>query len=131
MMMRWIMEELVQVTEKLTFDYTKDTPTTFVVISSCLESSVMVHNEKSVIGSSAGSRVIPFDHEVQATVSLTLPESDYNINLGIFHLRVDFLSSDGNFLASTRQPCMLRFKSQPIRHVSTFWKLASVLEKRA
>ncbi|KAJ0802160.1 putative Seipin family protein [Helianthus annuus] len=76
MMMRWIMEELVQVTEKLTFDYTKDTPTAFVV-------------------------------------------------------RVDFLSSDGNVLASTRQPCMLRFKSQPIRHVSTFLKLASVLEKRA
>ncbi|KAM0036462.1 putative Seipin family protein [Helianthus debilis subsp. tardiflorus] len=44
-------------------------------------------------------------------------------------VRVDFLSSDGNVLASTRQPCMLWFKSQPIRHVSTFLKLASVLEK--
>ncbi|MFS7931428.1 putative Seipin family protein [Helianthus anomalus] len=127
MMMRWIVEEPVQVTEKLTFDYTKDTPTAFVAISSCPESSVIVHNEKSVIGSSDESRVIPFDHEVQATVSLTLPESDYNINLGIFQVRVDFLSSDGNVLASTRQPCMLRFKSQPIRLVSTFLKLASLL----
>ncbi|KAJ0702651.1 putative Seipin family protein [Helianthus annuus] len=82
-MMRWIVEEPVQVTEKLTFEYTKDTPTAFVEISSCPESSVIV--------------------------------------------RVDFLSSDGNVLASTRQPCMLRFKSQPIRLVSTFLKLASLL----
>ncbi|MFS8017987.1 putative Seipin family protein [Helianthus anomalus] len=53
------------------------------------------------------------------------------LNLQPHQVRVDFLSSDGNVLASTRQPCMLRFKSQPIRHVSTFWKLAYVLEKRA
>ncbi|MFS7954483.1 putative Seipin family protein [Helianthus anomalus] len=51
MMLRWTVEKPVQVTEKLIFDYTKDTPKAFVAISSCPESSVIVHDEKSVIGS--------------------------------------------------------------------------------
>ncbi|KAK9055936.1 hypothetical protein SSX86_027023 [Deinandra increscens subsp. villosa] len=127
MMMRRIVEEPIQITEKLVFDYTKDTPMAFVPIISCPESSVLVHNEKSKIWGLVESKVIPFDHEVQATVSLTLPESDYNINLGIFQVRVNFLSNDGKILASSRQPLMLQFKSQSIRLVSTFFNLASLL----
>ncbi|KAL8236087.1 hypothetical protein R6Q59_017168 [Mikania micrantha] len=127
MMMKRIVEEPVRITEKLVFDYTKDAPMAFVPIVSCPESSVIVHNEKSKIRNLAKSRVIPVDHELQATVSLSLPESDYNINLGIFQVRVDFLSSDGKLLGSSRQPIMLQFKSQPIRLVSTFFKLASLL----
>ncbi|KAI3800796.1 hypothetical protein L1987_28892 [Smallanthus sonchifolius] len=126
-MMKRIVEEPVLITEKLVFDYTKDTPMAFVPVVSCPESSVVVHNQKSKFASLDESRVIPFDHEVHATVSLTLPESDYNVNLGIFQVRVDFISSDGKLLGSIRQPCMLKFRSQPIRLVSTFFKLASLL----
>ncbi|KAI3741625.1 hypothetical protein L1987_59299 [Smallanthus sonchifolius] len=126
-MMKRIVEEPVLITEKLIFDYTKDTPMAFVPVVSCPESSVVVHNQKSKIASLDESRFIPFDHEVHVTVSLTLPESDYNINLGIFQVRVDFVSSDGKLLGSIRQPCMLKFRSQPIRLVSTFFKLASLL----
>ncbi|KAM0054678.1 putative Seipin family protein [Helianthus debilis subsp. tardiflorus] len=122
---KWVVEEPVQIAAQLTFDYTKDTPMAFVPVIYCPDSSSLVHNIK--IGSFAESRVVPFGHELKATVSLLLPESDYNRNLGIFHLRVDFLSSDGTLLASTRKPCMLQFKSEPIRLLSTFVKLAYLL----
>jgi len=42
-------------------------------------------------------------------------------------VRIDFLSSSGNRLASTRQPCMLQFKSQPIRLILTFLNLAPLI----
>lgn len=45
----------------------------------------------------------------------------------LLKVRLDFLSSDGKALGSTRQPCMLQFKSQPIRLLSTFVKLAPLL----
>ncbi|GJS71188.1 seipin-2-like protein isoform X1 [Tanacetum coccineum] len=43
---------------------------------------------KSEIRGFGGMRVIPFGHELQATLSLTLPESDYNKNLGLFEVGV-------------------------------------------
>ncbi|KAD3068838.1 hypothetical protein E3N88_36718 [Mikania micrantha] len=52
---------------------------------------------------------------------------DARINEESITVRVDFLSSDGKLLGSSRQPIMLQFKSQPIRLVSTFFKLASLL----
>ncbi|MFS8015898.1 putative Seipin family protein [Helianthus anomalus] len=122
---KWVVEEPVQIAEQLTFDYTKDTPMAFVPVVYCPDSSSLMHDIK--IGSFAESRVVPFGHELKATVSLLLPESDYNRNLGIFQVRVDFLSSDGTLLASTRKPCMLQFKSEPIRLLSTFVKLAYLL----
>ncbi|KAJ0693413.1 putative Seipin family protein [Helianthus annuus] len=127
MAVKWIVEEPVQIKEQLTFDYTKDTPMAFAPVIYCPDSSFVVNDEKSTIGSFAQSRVVPFGHELKAIVSLVLPESDYNRNLGIFQVRVDFLSSDGKLLASTRKPCMLQFKSEPIRLLSTFFKLAYLL----
>ncbi|KAI3680848.1 hypothetical protein L6452_35625 [Arctium lappa] len=126
-MMKWIVQEPIRITEELTFDYSRDAPVAFVPVISCPDSSSLELSEKSKIGSRVESRVIPYGHELQATVSLTLPESDYNRNLGIFQVRVDFLSSDGRPLASIRQPSMLQFKSEPIRLLSTFLKLAPLL----
>lgn len=127
MVVGWVVEEPVRVVEELNFDYTRESPVAFVPIISCAGLGAAGQGGKSEIRGFGGTRVIPVGHELQATVSLTLPESDYNRNLGIFEVRVDFLSSNGKALASTRQPCMLQFKSQPIRLLSTFFKLASIL----
>lgn len=42
-------------------------------------------------------------------------------------VRVEFLSGNGNITASSSYPCMLRFKSQPIRFVETFLKSAPLI----
>ncbi|KAJ9563205.1 hypothetical protein OSB04_008365 [Centaurea solstitialis] len=164
--LRSIVDEPIRITEELNFDYTKDTPTAFVPLVSCPEGDFLEYGEPVFPGCSAESRVIPFGHRVQAIVSLSLPESDYNRNLGVFQrmqdgsvenadkgmfggccslvtrkqysckyppkfdiilVRVDFLSFDGKRIASTRQLCMLHFKSQPIRLVSTFLNLAPLI----
>lgn len=42
-------------------------------------------------------------------------------------VRVDFLSGNGQRLASSRQPCMLHFRSLPIHLMLTFLKLAPLV----
>lgn len=45
----------------------------------------------------------------------------------LLKVRVDFLSADGQTLASIRRPCMLRFRSEPIRLVQTFFKVVPLV----
>ncbi|XP_010242174.1 PREDICTED: seipin-2 [Nelumbo nucifera] len=122
-MMQSLVEEPIQITETLHFDYTKDSPVAFVPISSCAGASCDVNcYEKVRVGNDGGSFVIPHNHRYQLTISLTLPESEYNRKLGVFQVRVDFISENGKVTASSSYPCMLQFKSQPIRLLETFLK---------
>ncbi|XP_078428249.1 seipin-3-like [Wolffia australiana] len=69
----------------------------------------------------------PPGRRFRSTVSLTLAESEYNRNLGIFQVRVEFLTADQKPLASSSRPCMMRFKSAPVRILETILKLVLVL----
>ncbi|KAK3004607.1 hypothetical protein RJ639_018464 [Escallonia herrerae] len=125
---RVVVEEPIRMKETLNFDYTKNTPVAFVPVISCPALSCGVNSrEECDAGKVGGQRVIPLNHKLQVTVSLTLPESDYNRNLGIFQVRVDLLSVHGKALASSRHPCMLQFRSQPIRYIMTFFKVAPII----
>lgn len=42
-------------------------------------------------------------------------------------VRVDFLSINGETLATSSHPCMLKFKSEPIRFLLTFFKVAPLI----
>lgn len=122
-MMKWVVDEPVRIMEELNFDYTRDAPMAFVPIMSCPDDLCLECGENI----EAQSRVIPLDHKLLATVSLNMPESDYNRNLGIFQVRVDYLSYNGKSLASKTRPCMLQFTSQPIRLLMTILKLAPLI----
>ncbi|CAK9151733.1 unnamed protein product [Ilex paraguariensis] len=123
--MKRLVEEPIQATENLNFDYTKTTPVAFVPIMSShrfgISSSLMPKNSENG-EEHVGNRVIPYNHKLKLTVTLALPESDYNLKLGVFQVRVDFLAANGKTTASSSSPCMLRFKSQPIRYVETIVK---------
>ncbi|KAL0695741.1 hypothetical protein Bca4012_062921 [Brassica carinata] len=114
--------------EVLNFDYTKNSPEAFVPVTSCsgvaCGGSCKESNEMLKI---RGLRAIPHDQKLEITLSLTLPESYYNKNLGMFQVRVDFLSADGQTLDTIRRPCMLRFRSDPIRLVQTFFKVVPLV----
>ncbi|XVF40262.1 hypothetical protein PTKIN_Ptkin01aG0098100 [Pterospermum kingtungense] len=127
-LMRRLVEEPLEIKEMLNFDYTKSSPVAFVPIVSCdaVECGAKC-TENMDVGKNVGFRGIPQDHKLQVAVSLTLPESEYNRNLGMFQVRVDFLSVSGETLASSSHPCMLKFKSQPIRLLLTFFKVASLV----
>ncbi|KAE8715016.1 NOD26-like intrinsic protein 1,2 isoform 1 [Hibiscus syriacus] len=127
-LMRYLVEEPLEIKEMLNFDYTKTSPVVHVPIVSCDAVGCGAKcTEKIVIGKNVGSRAIPRDHKLQLTVSLTLPESTYNRRLGMFQVRVDFLSVNGDTLASSSNPCMLKFRSEPIHLLLTFFKLAPLV----
>ncbi|PIN21906.1 hypothetical protein CDL12_05393 [Handroanthus impetiginosus] len=128
LLVRGMVEEPMRTTRNLNFDYTEKSPVAFVPITAHPELNHEIYiEEKPEIGKGSGSRGMPPNHKLQVTVSLMLPESDYNQNLGIFQVRVDFLAADGKTLASSRRPCMLQYRSQPIRLFLTFLKVAPIL----
>ncbi|KAL0406713.1 UNVERIFIED_CONTAM: Seipin-2 [Sesamum latifolium] len=120
--MRNLVERSVHTTETLNFDYTKTSPVAIVPITSSLVNGVpsKLYDQTSGSGN-LGRRAIPYNHKLQLTVSLALPESDYNMKLGIFQVRVESLSANGQVILGTSYPTMLRFKSQPVRIVETLF----------
>ncbi|OVA05791.1 Adipose-regulatory protein [Macleaya cordata] len=128
LVMRYLVEEPIQITETLNFDYTKSSPVDLVPLMSCPSISCGVNcEEKAELGKFVGSRVIPPNQKLQLTISLTLPESDYNKKLGIFQVKVEFLSANGRVTDSSRHPSMLRYKSQLITYLETFLKSVPLL----
>ncbi|OMO74733.1 hypothetical protein CCACVL1_16492 [Corchorus capsularis] len=121
--MRFLLEKPIQTTEALNFDYTKPSPVAFVPL---ISSSLIPEND-IISGKEIGPRVIPYNHKLQVTVSLTMPESDYNRKLGIFQVKVEFLSANGKVTSSSRNPCMLQFKSQILRFAEIIIKSISLI----
>ncbi|RDX81520.1 Seipin-2, partial [Mucuna pruriens] len=128
-LMQWLVEKPIQIREGLNFDYTKLSPVAYVPVMSCAGVIGGKGTSENSVGARkwVGERVIPSKHKVQVTVLLRVPESGYNRNLGIFQTRVDFLLSNGKTIASSSQPCMLRFRSEPIRLIATLLKIAPLV----
>ncbi|KAL0442598.1 UNVERIFIED_CONTAM: Seipin-2 [Sesamum latifolium] len=128
LLIRGVVEEPMRMKTSLNFDYTAKSPVAFVPITAFPELSHDIYHEAMPgLAMESGSRAIPPKYKLQTAISLTLPESEYNQNLGIFQVRVDFLATDGKTLASSRRPCMLQYRSQPIRLLLTLLKVAPIL----
>ncbi|KAM0998025.1 hypothetical protein ACFX13_007945 [Malus domestica] len=76
--MRHLVENPIQTTEALNFDYTKSSPVAFVPLMSSSRVS--------------SDRAIPYNHKLQLAVSLTAPESEYNHKLGVFQSETQVLN---------------------------------------
>ncbi|KAG6556855.1 hypothetical protein Mapa_001802 [Marchantia paleacea] len=111
-----IVEEPVQLREVINFDYTQARPSaTFPVLAGQeLEKAKSLPLEKLV-----SFRKIPAGHYFHVNVLLTLPESEYNIRLGMFQVTAEMLSARNQVLMRQSKPCMLRFRSAPIRLFKT------------
>ncbi|KAI8007453.1 Seipin-2 [Camellia lanceoleosa] len=128
--MRRLLEQPMQTTETLNFDYTKASPVAFVPVMASTGAdmfSSMASRKSAETVESVGWRAIPYNHKLRLTVSLTMPESEYNRKLGVFQVRVDLLSANGKITASSSYPTMLRFKTLPIRIIETIFKTAPLL----
>lgn len=87
-----LVEKPFQMSQGFNFDYTKQSPVALVPLMSCDNVGGGLDSEKNVaVGKWMGRRVIPANQKVQVTVSLVLPESEYNTNLGIFQVLVTYL----------------------------------------
>ncbi|CAA7042438.1 unnamed protein product [Microthlaspi erraticum] len=96
-------EKPVVVRERLFFDYTEDNPSAVFSFD----------KRKRPFG-------VPVGHKAHVSLVLWMPESDFNRRLGLFQLKVELLSLKGETIARSSQPCMLRFRSKPIRLARTF-----------
>ncbi|CAI9088847.1 OLC1v1023291C1 [Oldenlandia corymbosa var. corymbosa] len=128
--MKNLVVEPIQTTQNLNFDYTKSCPVSFVPIASSPVAGIspgLDYKDRIPFSKNPGGRPIPYNHKLKLTVSLTIPESEYNRNLGIFQVKVESLSMDGKVTGSSSYPTMLKFKSQPIRFVETTIKSIPLL----
>ncbi|KAL8507205.1 hypothetical protein ACS0TY_017930 [Phlomoides rotata] len=127
-LIRVVVEDPIRIKNGLNFNYLQKSPVAIVPI---LPQAKLNHDmylvEKTEILKASQTRVLPYNHRLKVTVSLTLPESEYNQRLGIFQVRVDFLAADGKILTTSRRPCMLQYKSHSIRLLLTLLKVAPIL----
>ncbi|KAF3442367.1 hypothetical protein FNV43_RR16283 [Rhamnella rubrinervis] len=128
-MMRHLVEKPIQIRERLNFNYSKTSPVAFapIIPSGAVNPSTLLSKDNAEAGKHNSGRIIPYNHKLQVTVSLTVPESEHNMKLGIFQVTDEFLSANGNVTASSSHPCMLKFKSLPIRFAETLIKSAPLI----
>lgn len=124
LIMKKIVEEPLQIVEDLNFDYTKSSPDAFVSLDSRSgDNCNFISGEKG----RNEMQVKSVNQKLHLIIALTLPESDYNRRLGMFQVRAEFLSADGKVKHSSTKPCMLKFKSPPIRFAETFIRTGTLL----
>ncbi|XP_010111076.2 seipin-1 [Morus notabilis] len=100
----WV-EEPVLLKEKLHFDYTEAHPKALFVFERS-------HKRKQI--------GVPVGHTFSVSVVLLMPESDFNRDIGVFQLSAELLSTNGLVIGKSSLPCMLRFRSLPVRLARTF-----------
>ncbi|WCJ38846.1 Seipin-1 [Euphorbia peplus] len=92
----WV-EDPVTVKDKILFDYSEMNP-------------------KGVFELING---VPVGHSFHVSLELLMPESDYNRHIGVFQLNAELLSANEVVIAKSSQPCILTFRSLPIRLIRT------------
>ncbi|XP_073276845.1 seipin-1 [Primulina huaijiensis] len=97
-LVRFWVEEPINVTENLYFEYADAHPT--------------------AVFSFAGG--VPVGQTLYVSLILLMPDSDYNRDIGIFQVTAEILSTGGNLMAKSSHPCMLQFQSWPIRVMRAF-----------
>ncbi|MED6157348.1 hypothetical protein PIB30_022315 [Stylosanthes scabra] len=127
-LVKGLAQKPTQLRQGFNFDYTKQSPVAYVPVTSCAGVDGGHDSKKETAASRwVGQRVLPPKQKVQVTVSLQVPESGYNRNLGVFQVRTDFLTYSGKTIASLSQPCMLKFRSEPIRLIKTLFNIVPLL----
>ncbi|CAK8542517.1 unnamed protein product [Lathyrus sativus] len=106
----WVEEPLI-VHESLHFDYTETHPSAVFSFSGEVSAAGGYIKKKHIR--------VPLGHTFSVSLSLLMPESDFNRDLGVFQLTAELVSVNGNVIAKSSQPCMLRFRSSPIRLART------------
>lgn len=101
---RRVVEEPILRSGILNFDYTKTSPVAFVPLTS---SGICYGKENVEGGKFEGAKGVPNDHKLKLTLSLTMPESDHNRNLGVFQVyfsNLKFLQHPSNLLHYSHLP---------------------------
>ncbi|XP_051120230.1 seipin-1-like [Andrographis paniculata] len=101
-LVRMVVEEPVAVRESLQLDYSAPHPTA-------------VFSFRKM-----GGAAVPVGQTLHVSLLLVMPESDYNIDVGIFQLSAELISVRGELVAKSSHPYMLKFRSFPIRLLRTF-----------
>ncbi|KAG6521730.1 seipin-1-like [Zingiber officinale] len=99
-------EEPVLLRRPLHLDYTEANPTASVALAG---------------GTWHSGRAVPPGHSVTVSLLILLPESDYNLLIGVFQVQAEVISSTGEIIAASSRPCMLRFRSFPVRLMRTLF----------
>ncbi|KAM0845387.1 hypothetical protein ACQ4PT_056395 [Festuca glaucescens] len=99
-LVRHCVEDPVTVRQPLYFDYTEPQPSAAVALGSAW---------------GAAAPLLPGGHSVTVSLTLILPDSDHNRQIGVFQIKAEAIAPSGTTIVSTTQPYMLRYKSTPVR----------------
>ncbi|KAG1367975.1 seipin-1 [Cocos nucifera] len=69
----------------------------------------------AALGGTRRWRPVPAGHTARVSLVLIMPESDYNRGIGVFQVTAEAIAPNRDAITTFSQPCMLRFRSPPIR----------------
>ncbi|XP_038988024.1 seipin-1-like, partial [Phoenix dactylifera] len=98
----WVGEP-VSVRRPLHFNYTEAHPSTVAALG----------------GAKRRGRPVPAGHTARVSLVLIMPKSDYNRRIGVFQVTAEAIAPNGDTITTSSQPCMLRFRSLPVRLMRT------------
>ncbi|KAJ7520587.1 hypothetical protein O6H91_19G012000 [Diphasiastrum complanatum] len=117
LLMSRFVEEPIQVREMVLFDYSLLHPSAVVSLFPSEQMSkdhIVVGDPNEILSRRVTAAAY---HKFDVTLTLTMPDSDHNIQLGMFQVSAELLSPRGQSLAKFYQPCMLRFHSNFVRYI--------------
>jgi seipin len=102
--------------QSLDFDFTQPKPVALLPLFSKkeIERIQTIPPHKNL-----NTRVFPVGSKFHVTVLLTLPESDYNLRLGMFQLTAETLSARDKVILRSSKLCRLKYRSYPLRIANT------------
>ncbi|CAK9159814.1 unnamed protein product [Ilex paraguariensis] len=114
----WV-EEPVFMRESLHFDYTDIHP----------EAVFPLRSDDGGFGGFIKRKKmgVPVGHTFFVRLVLLMPESDFNLEIGVFQVTAELISTNGVVVAKSGQPSMLHFRSFPIRLMRTLLMSIPVL----
>lgn len=113
-LVRVFVEEPVFMREELSFDYGAFHPKALFL-------------PRGGVGGGDGGGFVPVGHTFYVSLVLLMPESDYNRDVGVFQVTAELLGVNGDVAARSSHPCMMRFRSWPVRTFHTFFKFIPLL----
>ncbi|OAY78908.1 hypothetical protein ACMD2_07825 [Ananas comosus] len=99
-LVKLLIDEPVHVRQTLYFDYTQPHPNTVIALGG------------------PKTRMVPTRHTTHVLLNMLMPESNHNHKIGIFQA-TEAIASNGDVIEASSQPCMLRYRSLPVRLMRT------------
>eukprot|EP00963_Diacronema_lutheri_P001802 scaffold116_cov334-Pavlova_lutheri.AAC.22 len=108
-----IVPRVTEHVKELHFDYRKEHPE---AMASFLDEKFLLNTSHTRPGTSVSARFLPAKQKFDLVVEMKLPESEQNLQLGMFQVTAELLTMDNTtIIASASRPAIIQYRSRLVQ----------------